>query len=74
MSKELTRPCVNRLIEPSWIVTEWDESMALIITGRHLYVGSLTVAGIGTEQGMRAGFKQLSTKGKVHEAATPMRG
>ena len=46
LSKELKRPFDNRLKEPPWIAREWDELMAFMITGRHLYVGLLTAEDI----------------------------
>ena len=74
LSKELKRPFINRLKEPPWIASEWDELMAFMITGRHLDVGPLTAEDIENEQRMPGGFKELSSKGKGREPVTPQRG
>ena len=46
LSKELKHPWVNPLKDTPWVATEWDEVIALIITGRQLDVVRLIVEDI----------------------------
>ena len=74
LRKELKLSFVNRLKQPPWIAREWDELMAVMITGRHLYMGPLTAEDIEKEQRMPGGYKESSSKGKGREPVTPQRG
>ena len=73
LTKELKPRFVSPLKEPSWIVREWDELMAFIINGRHLYEGPLTAEDIEKEQQMPGGFKESSSKSKGRDPVTSER-
>ena len=74
LSKELNRQFVNQLKEAPCIAREWDELMAIVITGHHVDVSPLTPAHIEKEQGMPGGFQASASKCKGREPVSPQRG
>ena len=67
----MKRPFVNRLKEPPCIAREWDELMAFMISGRHLYMGPRSAKDIEKELGMPGGLWESSSEGKGREPVTP---